>query len=124
MAKISIAIDVPSLGLAVDFYTGALGCEKVRDQAPNMSVLSADGVELYLLEKEASATPIPGDSGGRSYERHWTPVHLDFASSDVPAAVARVLESGGAHEGGEKGEWGEIAYCADPFGNGFCLIRE
>jgi predicted enzyme related to lactoylglutathione lyase len=34
-----------------------------------------------------------------------------------------ILALGGSHEGGESGDWGSIAYCADPFGNGFCLIK-
>jgi len=124
MAKISIAIDVPDLARATAFYTDALGCEKLREQPPNMVVLSTGGVEIYLLEKASNTNPLPGDSPSRSYERHCTPVHLDFAIADVQGTVARIVESGGSHEGGEKGQWGEIAYCADPFGNGFCVIRE
>ena len=124
MAKISISIDVPNLARAAAFYGDALGCRKLRDQAPNMVVLSAEGVEIYLLEKGSDTQPLANGSGSRSYERHWTPVHLDFATADVPVVVAKVVSAGGTHEGGEKGDWGEIAYCADPFGNGFCLIRE
>jgi predicted enzyme related to lactoylglutathione lyase len=45
-------------------------------------------------------------------------------SDDVAEVVTRVKESGGRHEGGESGDWGAIAYCADPFGNGFCIINE
>ncbi len=49
---------------------------------------------------------------------------MDFLRDDVKDTVAKVKEYGGAHEGGESGDWGEIAYCVDPFGNGFCVIKE
>jgi hypothetical protein len=42
--------------------------------------------------------------------------------SNIDEALYLVLKYGGSHEGGESGEWGSIAYCADPFGNGFCLV--
>ena len=51
-------------------------------------------------------------------------MHLDFGVVDVDQVVAQVIAHGGQHEGGEKGEGGAIAYCVDPFGNGFCVIRE
>ncbi len=124
MAKISISIDVPDLLRAVDFYSAALDCKKLRDQPPNMVVLAAENIEIYLLEKKSGTKPLTNNPSTRSYERHWTPIHLDFLIMDVPGAVTRIVEAGGTHEGGEKGDWGEIAFCADPFGNGFCVIRE
>jgi predicted enzyme related to lactoylglutathione lyase len=60
----------------------------------------------------------------RNYERHWTPIHLDFLTKDIDVVVERIINHGGVHEGGESGNWGSIAYCADPFGNGFCVINE
>ena len=48
----------------------------------------------------------------------------NFLTDDIDEVVKRVVEFGGLHEGGEKGDWGSIAYCSDPFGNGFCVINE
>jgi len=124
MAKISISIDVPDLPRAVDFYSAALDCKKVRDQSATSVVLAAENIEIWLLEKKSGTNPLKDNPATRGYERHWTPIHLDFLITDVAGAVARIVEAGGTHEGGEKGEWGEIAFCADPFGNGFCVIRE
>jgi len=124
MVEINISIDVPDLAEGVDFYTNALGCTKLRDQSPNMVVLEAENIKIYLLEKKPDTEPFTNSPTSRSYQRHWTPVHLDFLIADVEGAVANVVKFGGTREGGEKGEWGEIAFCADPFGNGFCVIQE
>lgn len=124
MIKLSVSIDVPSLIDAEAFYVGALGCKKVRDQGPNMVVLAVENSDIYLQEKESDTKPLTSSEIVRDYQRHWTPIHLDFLCDNVDELVARILKLGGSHEGGESGDWGSIAYCADPFGNGFCIINE
>lgn len=124
MIKLSVSIDVPDLAKGVAFYVGALGCEKVRDQGEDMVVLSTDNAEIYLLKREAESAPLVDSDVKRRYERHWTPVHLDFLCDDVQKRVSSIKQFGGQHEGGESGDWGSIAYCSDPFGNGFCIINE
>ena len=124
--KVSVSIDVPDLELGVSFYEKALGCRKLREQGQSMVVLSAGNADIYLIQHHEASNPVPtsGAELTRTYLRHWTPVHLDFLVEDVDGSVARVLAAGGHHEGGERGDWGAIAHCADPFGNGFCVIRE
>ena len=123
MSKVSIAIDVPDLDKAMAFYENALGCEE-KKRSKNSGIVSAGNVDIYFLQKAGGTNPLVNGDGARSYDRHWTPVHLDFLVDDVQGAAAKVVELGGAREGGEAADWGEIAYCADPFGNGFCIIRE
>ena len=124
--KVSVSIDVPNLRIATSFYVDALGCAKLRDQGDTMVVLSGGNVDIYLIEREEATNPAAAVSSSlsRSYNRHWTPVHLDFLVDDVETAVQSVLSAGGVREGGEEGSWGAIAHCADPFGNGFCVIKE
>ena len=124
MMKISVSIDVSNLKKAETFYVEALGCKKVRNQGDNMVVLAVENSDIYLQEKEAGTKPLKSGDIVRNYERHWTPIHLDFLCENVDEVVSKVLELGGTHEGGESADWGAIAYCADPFGNGFCLINE
>ena len=124
MIKISVSIDVSNLKQAETFYVEALGCKKVRDQGSDMVVLSVENCDIYLQEKEAGTNPLTSNTVVRDYERHWTPVHLDFLCENVDEVVSKILKLGGVHEGGESGDWGSIAHCADPFGNGFCLINE
>ena len=123
MIKLSVSIDVPSLEQAESFYIGALGCTKVSNQK-EMVILRSDNADIYLLEKPAGSKPLSSSEVVRTYERHWTAVHLDFLCENIEEVVAKVKEFGGFHEGGERGDWGAIAHCADPFGNGFCLINE
>ena len=124
--KLSISIDVPDLKSATSFYVDALGCTKLRDQGKNMAVLTVDNTDIYLIEREGGSNPLSATQSAsrRSYERHWTPVHLDFGVLDVESAVSKIVSAGGVRESGEEGEWGAIAHCSDPFGNGFCVIRE
>ena len=124
MIKISVSIDVSNLKQAETFYIEALGCKKLRDQGTDMVVLATDNCDIYLQEKEAGTKPLVSSEVVRDYERHWTPVHLDFLTENVDEVVKKILQLGGLHEGGESGNWGAIAHCADPFGNGFCVINE
>lgn len=124
MIKISVSIDVSNLKKAEAFYIEALGCKKIRDQGSDMAVLSTENCDIYLQEKEAGTKPLVTSEVVRDYKRHWTPVHLDFLTENVDDVVQKILHLGGQHEGGESGDWGSIAYCADPFGNGFCVINE
>lgn len=123
MIKISVSIDVANVKEGEDFYIEALGCKKLRDQG-SMSVISAGNCDIYLQANESGTQPIPSEAVKRDYSRHWTPVHLDFLAENVDEIVEKILKLGGQHEGGESGDWGAIAYCADPFGNGFCVINE
>lgn len=124
MISISVSIDVSNLKQAETFYIEALGCKKLRDQGENMSVISTENCDKYLQEKVAGTKPIPSEAVERDYGRHWTPVHLDFLTENVDDVVKKIVQIGDQHEGGESGDWGSIAYCADPFGNGFCVINE
>ena len=123
MTQIAICIDVPDLEVAVSFYCSALGCEKLSGHSANTK-LSAGNMEIYLLLKEEGSKPVANTTDTRSYSRHWTPIHLDFRVTDFEQTVNDVTNFGGSHEGTDSGDWGAIAYCADPFGNGFCLIKE
>ena len=60
----------------------------------------------------------------RDYKRHWTPVHLDFTVEDIRPMCTSIEEYGGCVEAQSLSEQADIAHCADPFGNGFCVIRE
>jgi|SRR5271157_507543 len=77
-----------------------------------------------LLAKSPGSDPFAGASQSRIYDRHWTPVHLDFVVADVEAAVQRAQAVGAQLEGRiHVHKWGRIANMADPFGHGLCLIE-
>ena len=122
MPQISISIDVSNMEKALSFYANALACS-VQRNGSEISKLSTDNVDIFLLEKASGSNPLPIGTDSRNYDRHWTPVHLDFSVDNIEQSLIAVLEFGGSHEGSESGDWGSIAYCADPFGNGFCLCQ-
>ena len=121
MAKVTICIDVPDLSVATTFYCDTLGCSLDKQQ-PSHNTLSRGGATLHLLLKEAGTAATASGTCHRTYERHWTPIHLDFDVDDLDAAIALVKRSSGTVESVDKGDWGGMAVCADPFGNGFCLL--
>jgi hypothetical protein len=89
MIKLSVSIDVSSLGQAESFYINALGCKKIRDQGEGMLVIAVENCEIYLQEKGAGTKPIPSEVVERDYGRHWTPVHLDFLADNVDEIVEK-----------------------------------
>ncbi len=120
--QVSVSIDVGDIAKAVAFYTNALGCEFKARHTDDWQVLTLGGLDMHLLQKKEGTTAAASDA--RRYDRHWTPVHLDFGVTDVRAASTLVERHGGHVENQSFSDSADIAMCADPFGNGFCLIRE
>lgn len=118
-----INIDVPDLATAETFYLAAFGLRIGRRLGPGAVELLGGPTPLYLLQNEAgSAATEDGDV--RDYERHWTPLHLDWVVEDIDAALMRAVAAGAMLEQPvRERRWGRIAVLADPFGHGFCLIQ-
>jgi catechol 2,3-dioxygenase-like lactoylglutathione lyase family enzyme len=95
---VSICVDVPDLKAATAFYCDALGCSIDKEQASH-NTLFVGGTTLHLMLKEGGTDATGTGSCIRTYERHWTPVHLDFAVDDVDAAVSEVKRLGGDGRG-------------------------
>ena len=125
MIELFANIDVDDLDRGVEFYTQALGLEVGR-RLEAFSAVELVGAcsRLYLLEKAAGTAPSASSQARRNYERHWTPVHLDLVVKDLDAAVQRAERAGATLESKtENHEWGRVAFMADPFGHGFCLLQ-
>lgn len=118
-----VNLDVPDLAAAETFYTAAFDLRVGRRLGPGALELLGGPTPLYLLQNDAgSAATEDGDV--RDYERHWTPVHLDWVVADIDAALARAVAGGAALERPiRERRWGKIAVLSDPFGHGFCLIQ-
>lgn len=122
--KALINIDVPDLSEAINFYCKAFEFELNRILDDDVAELIGSDSTIYLLQKEAGSTCCSHTSDARSYERHWTPVHLDFVVRDLVGSTQRVLAAGAAQES-ECVDWrgSKCVSFADPFGHGFCLIE-
>ena len=118
-----VNIDVPDLDAAIRFYREALGLALVRRLDADVAELSGAAASLFLLQKPADSQAIPTGSA-RRYERHWTPVHLDFVVDDVERAAERAVRAGATRESGCV-EWrgSRCITLSDPFGHGFCVIQ-
>ncbi|HEX3756157.1 MAG TPA: VOC family protein [Rhizomicrobium sp.] len=121
--KYSVTIDVPKLDEGLRFYRDTLGLVEIARPVATYVILGCGGSQVGLIEKPAGTKPAKSSDDVRRYERHWTPVHIDFHVDNFEIALAKVLKAGAQCE--QKFEGGDhppIAFCSDPFGNGFCLV--
>ena len=123
--QLVVNIDVDDLEKAIAFYSTGLGLRLGRrlfdDSVAEMSGASST---IQLLLKAAGSSPASSIPVTRGYERHWTPVHLDFAVENISAAVERAIRASATLEGTVQSHaWGHLATLSDPFGHGFCLLQ-
>lgn len=122
-ASFIVNLDVPDITAAEAFYTQAFGLRSSRRLGPGALELLGGPTPLYLLQSDAGSAATD-DGNVRDYERHWTPVHLDWVVADIDAALARAVAAGATLERPvRERRWGKIAVLSDPFGHGFCLIQ-
>jgi catechol 2,3-dioxygenase-like lactoylglutathione lyase family enzyme len=120
MTTILICIDVDNAELAVRFYRDGLGLTLLAS-GPGWAKMAL-GDQIFILgipwSKEG---PVPHD-----YQRHWTPLHLDFVVDDFDAAVERALRAGATLDRPvlRRADRGDMANMSDPSGNGFDLIQK
>ena len=121
--KVTLSIDVPSIDAGLKFYGDAFGFVETARPVPGFAVLSAGEVTIGLLAKTPGSSPAPGSSDKRTYERHWTPVHIDFRVDDFELALHKALAAGAKTEQLHRAAgFPPVAFCSDPFGHGFCII--
>jgi catechol 2,3-dioxygenase-like lactoylglutathione lyase family enzyme len=120
-----VNVDVPELAAGERFYADAFGLRRGRRFGDGAVELLGWPLPLYLLVKPAGSAIAPSaPTARRSYDRHWTPVHLDVVVDDVDAALARALAAGAVQEAPiHDAAYGRLALLADPFGNGLCLLQ-
>lgn len=117
-------IEVAEIDRGIEFYCNGLGLTLKRRLSPRWVELEGANLPIFLLGNRPPIADLGSTKVPRSYERHWTPVHLDFIVPDLDLTVARLSALGGSLDRGIKDrEYGRIANMADPFGNGFDLIE-
>ncbi len=125
MPGLRVCVDVEDLDRAVAFYARALGLIVGRRVGDEWAEMLGAPVPLDLLAKPPGTSAFPtGTRALRAYERHWTPIHLDFVVDDLDGAVRRATAAGAKLElPADARPWGRIAVLSDPFGHGFCLLE-
>src|SRR5665213_394855 len=112
MLEIEICVDVPDLARGIRFYADAFGFSKLSEPYPGVAVLKAGTAKITLLQKREGTKPSPNAQDIRHYDRHWTPVHLDFHVDDLKAALGRATRAGATTEQFfENPEHGSAAFC-------------
>jgi len=122
--ELMVNLDVDDLEKAVRFYGSVFGLRVGRRFGASGVEMLGSSAPIYLLVK-ASGTPASDTtSQRRSYQRHWTPVHLDFSVDEIEPAVERAVSAGARLEQPiTTYKWGKLALMADPFGHGFCFVQ-
>ncbi len=113
--KFEVCIDVDDVRRAVRFYGEGLGLTVVKEE-PDWAQLSL-GEQTFWLMKIAAG---PQGPVSRDYQRHWTPVHLDFHVDNIDETIKRAMAAGGKLEGRQKPG---LANFSDPSGNGVDLVQ-
>jgi predicted enzyme related to lactoylglutathione lyase len=121
--KVSVSIDVPSIDDGLKFFREAFGFVEFSRPHPGYAMLKAGEAMIGLLAKPAGSSPAEGSTDVRRYERHWTPVHIDFRVEEFEASLTRALEAGAKSEQVHRVPgYPPVAFCSDPFGHGFCIV--
>ena len=124
-----VNIDVDDLPRAVRFFQAAFDLRPARRLGDGVVEMLGSAAPIYLLAKPAGSPSHAACAAGESpdarrYDRHWTPVHLDFVVDDLDAAIERAISAGAVLEKPPATQaWGRLALMADPFGNGFCFVQ-
>jgi predicted enzyme related to lactoylglutathione lyase len=119
-----VNLDVDDLDKAARFYSSALGLKVGRRFGAFGVEMLGSTAPIYLLVKSAGTPASDTTLQCRSYQRHWTPVHLDFVVDEIESAVERAESAGARLERPiATHPWGKLALMADPFGHGFCFVQ-
>jgi predicted enzyme related to lactoylglutathione lyase len=119
-----VNLDVDNLEKAIHFYREVFGLQPGRSFGAFGVEMLGSSAPIYLLVKQ-SGTPVSNTTAQRRrYERHWTPVHIDFLVEEIESAVQKAISAGAQLEKPiATYNWGKLALMADPFGHGFCFIQ-
>lgn len=122
--QVLLNVDVDDLDKATQFYQLAFGLKVGRRFGNDGIEMLGSSAPIYLLVKAAGTSTTGANSHRRSYDRHWTPVHLDFVVDEIESAVRRAVDAGARLESPvATHKWGRLALMGDPFGHGFCFVQ-
>lgn len=123
--RVNVSIDVPDLEAGLRFHGQIFGFRETSRPFPTMAIVDANNVTVCMHEKPSGSKSSALGAELRHYERHWTPVHLDFHTHELDGALAKVRDLGGVVENEFRNHGPKaVAFCSDPFGNGFCIIAD
>ena len=124
MLTVHAYVEVTEAAEGIRFYCEGLGLTVKCRLSPRWIELAGANIPIFLLASRPAVADLGAVTALRNFERHWTPIHLDFIVTDLDGVVSRLTALGGSLDREIKSrEYGRIANMADPFGNGFDLIE-
>ena len=96
MVAVLVCIDVDDLERGIEFYTRGLGLALGHRHGADWVELTGAPAPLMLIACPAGSRACAAET--RRYDRHWTPIHLDFVVDDLSAAVERARAAGATLE--------------------------
>ncbi|AWF83006.1 glyoxalase [Microbulbifer sp. A4B17] len=122
--QILLNIDVDDLSRGSNFYCDAFGLHEGRRLGTDVVEILGGSIPIFLKQRDPGAWPINSKKNINSYDRHWTPVHMDVVVEELLLAIERVVDTGGQMNGNiQKRKWGIKASLSDPFGNSYYLMQ-
>jgi predicted enzyme related to lactoylglutathione lyase len=119
-----VNLDVEDLEKAVRFYGSVFGLKVGRRFGASGVEMLGSSAPIYLLVKAPGTSASDTTLQQRNYQRHWTPVHLDFVVDEIERAVEKAVSAGARLEKPiATYKWGMLALMCDPFGHGFCFVQ-
>ena len=108
-----VNLDVDDLEKAIRFYIAAFGLKIGRRFGSFGVEMLGSSAPIYLLVKSPGTAAADTTSQQRTYERHWTPVHLDFVVEEIEPAVRQAVSAGARLEQPITAQkWGKLALMA------------
>src|ERR1700674_3505098 len=94
MVLVHAYIEVTDAARGLEFYCDGLGLALKRRLGARWIELEGGNCPIFLLADRPAIADLGVKRIARSYDRHWTPVHLDFIVADLDATVSRLLALG------------------------------
>src|SRR5215208_4453040 len=114
MLEIHAYIEVSDLDQGIGFYCGGLGLALKRRLSPDRVELAGANLPVFLLGNRPPVAELGATNARRSFERHWTPVHLDFIVANLDTALARLAGLGATLDREiQQREYGRMGNLAD-----------
>ena len=82
---------VTELSTGIDFYCRGLGLALKRRLSPSWVELAGANLPIFLLANRPPVAELGSKQAVRNFDRHWTPVHLDFIVENVDQTVSRLI---------------------------------
>ena len=95
MLTVHAYVEVTEAKRGIEFYCEGVGLAVKRRLSPRWIELAGANLPIFLLANRPAVADLGAAKVPRNFERHWTPVQLDFIVTDLDGMVSRLMALGG-----------------------------